>query len=112
MYKIEIITTSNTRIVATEDILENTVIGTWVANYPTGGRYLFNEPMTERWYETKDLGRYCNHLDTPNTYVRVETAENGGTDLVLVSTGIISGEEIYGDYNIVERETGYIVTTN
>lgn len=112
MYKIEKLTDNNSIIVATKDIAEGDVLGVWVANYSIGGRYLFNEPMTERWYETVDLGRYCNHSDTPNTSVNVLTLEEGRIELVLISNGIFSGEEIVADYNIVERETGYVVITN
>jgi hypothetical protein len=112
LYKIEIVTASNTRIVTTQAINAGDVIGTWVANYPTGGRYLFNEPMTMNWYETTDLGRYCNHSDTPNTTVEIVNLENGQTELILISNGIALGEEILVDYKIVERETGYIVNTN
>jgi SET domain-containing protein len=60
--------------------------------------------MDKKWWETSDLGRYCNHSLVPNTIV-IGT----GNKLELISSRIIQlGEEILVDYRKVTEFTGYI----
>jgi SET domain-containing protein len=106
-YKIDKVDLNNIKIIASDIIPSGELINTWVTDDKTNGiRYLFQEGMGKTWYETADLGRYCNHSDTPNTTVKMF-----GGDLVLVSNGISPGEEITSDYNLVTKFIGYVVNT-
>jgi hypothetical protein len=94
-------------VFATQDIPAETVIGVWCTkDIKQGVRFLYNEGMECRWYETAILGRYCNHSLTPNTSLIVTDS-----DLTLVSNGILEGEEIITNYNWVTEHIGYIIDT-
>jgi SET domain-containing protein len=73
-----------------------------------GAGILHQEHMDKKWWETSDLGRYCNHSLTPNTTViypddRLELKAN---------RKIESGEEILVYYRKVTEFTGYIPKIN
>lgn len=121
-YKVELSEEYNS-IVAIEDIPIGECIGIWITTYNTrGGRQLWNpDTMKERWYETVDLGRYCNHMDNPNTYIKQEMGFYNDIPkdklvlqnvIWLYSNGISKGEEIFCDYKECERITKYIVNIN
>jgi hypothetical protein len=98
---------NGTGVFATQDIPENIAIGKWCSKtYEVGGRYLYNEGMDCKWYETPMLGRYCNHSLTPNTSLVVNEDE-----LILVSNGISKDEEILANYNWSTEHIGFIVDT-
>ncbi len=86
-------------IIATQDIPLGSDIGVWVTNDPSKAyRYL----VRGKWWETAELGRYCNHSDSPNTDYKVENGE-----LVIVSKGIQKGDEILVSYWWCKKETGF-----
>lgn len=107
-YKIDSTDPNYIKILAIEDIPSGEKIGIWVTDYPTEiCRYLFQEGMAKKWYETFDLGRYCNHSDISNTRIELDNNE-----IVLISTGILISDEITTDYNNITQFTGYIPKTN
>ena len=69
------------------------------------GEYYKNTPIKEYpkniygWYD-RELGRYCNHSNTPNTYVK-ETINLDGYDL-YANCNINVGDEIVVDYVFME----------
>jgi predicted transcriptional regulator len=96
---------SNVKIIANESITADEVIGLWVTDYKTERcRVLWQQSMIKSWYETNDLGRYCNHDDVGNV-----TVELRGNEIVLISKGISANEEILVNYKMVEQLTGYKV---
>jgi hypothetical protein len=108
MYRIDNSDESYIKIIANKDILMGEDIGIWIMNYFNGGRYLKQEHMIITWYESVDLGRYCNHSNLPNTKTRIETIDDK-ISVILISNGIKQGEEIMVDYRIAEYITGYKV---
>ena len=59
---------NGTGVFATQDIPSGTELGIWCCkDVSKGVRYLYNEGMECKWYETAILGRYCNNSDSPNT---------------------------------------------
>ena len=95
-------------VFSTQDIPLGTEIGVWCCKDGSRGvRYLYNEGMECKWYETAILGRYCNHSSTPNTSV-TKTDDK----LILVSNGILTGEEILTNYNWVTEYIGYNIDTS
>ncbi|WP_428232478.1 SET domain-containing protein-lysine N-methyltransferase [Flavobacterium sp.] len=101
---------NNIKITVTCKILNKELIGTWVTAKATSdkSRYLFQKHMSKIWWETDDLGRYCNHSLTPNTTVVFQ--EN---QLILKANRKIEyGEEILVDYRKITNYTGYIPTIN
>ncbi|WP_347049434.1 SET domain-containing protein [Flavobacterium olei] len=109
-YKINREDLTNIKITAIEDILPNESIGIWVSTIPMGNksRYLFQCNMPKKWYETDDLGRYCNHSPTPNTVV---DKIHDNLELTARIT-ILSGMEIFVDYKQITEHTGYIPDIN
>lgn len=110
-------------IIATEDIPVGECIGIWITTYRTlGGRLLYNkETMVDKWYETIDLGRYCNHSNTPNTYTKkdmgffhdIPANKSVLQNVVwLYSNGVSAGEEIFCDYKECERIIKFPVNIN
>ena len=92
-------------VFATEDIPNGITLGVWCTkNAKKGVRYLYNEGMECNWYETEILGRWCNHSNTPNISINASESE-----LLLVSNGILSGDEILVNYSWVTEHTGFIV---
>ncbi|MNQ89722.1 SET domain protein [compost metagenome] len=64
--------------------------------------------MRKKWWETDDLGRYCNHSLTPNT-----TVVSQGDKLELKANRKIEyGEEVLVDYRKITEFTGYIPEIN
>ncbi len=61
-------------------------------------RYLSDVNMDKTWYETKILGRWVNHSETPNTTVVMNPNE-----IILKSKGISKDEEITVNYWPVGR---------
>lgn len=109
-YEINIEDLTNIKITAVENILPNESIGIWVTDKPMSSksRYLFQKQMQKKWWETDDLGRYCNHSFSPNTTVylynhRIELKAN---------TLILKGTEILVDYQKITEFIGYIPYLN
>jgi hypothetical protein len=99
---------NGTGVFATQDIPSGTELGIWCCkDVSKGVRYLFNEGMECKWYETAILGRYCNHSSTPNTSVTKNNDE-----LILISNGILNGEEILTNYNWATEHIGYNIDTS
>ena len=95
-------------VFTTEDIPNGIEIGVWCTKDSSKGvRYLYNEGMECKWYETSILGRYCNHNNSPNTSILVNENE-----LILISNGILTGEEILTNYNWTTEHIGYIIDTS
>ena len=82
------------------------LIGIWASTKQIG-RLLFQDGMSEPWYESQVLGRYVNHSDSPNTEVRIN-----GDSLFLYSTGIEANCEITVDYSNSENLIGYKANIN
>jgi hypothetical protein len=96
---------NGTGVFATQDIPSGTELGIWCCkDISKGVRYLYNEGMECKWYETAILGRYCNNSDSPNTSLIVNE-----DSLILVSSEILSGEEILAKYTWVTEHIGYIL---
>lgn len=96
----------NVTITVIHKILANERIGIWVTDKPISekSRCLFQKQMSKKWWETDDLGRYCNHSLTPNTVVVFY-----GNQLELqANRQLESGEEILVDYREITNYTGYI----
>jgi hypothetical protein len=92
-------------IVATTDIPLNEIIGIWTTTIWTpDGRCMFQDGMEVPWYETADLGRYCNDSRTPNS-----TAILVNGEFMLYSNGISIDDEITVDYNIFLDHSGYVL---
>ena len=125
-YKIDSTDANYVKIIAVEDILSGEKIGVWLTDYYTDNcRYLFQEGMSKKWYETFDLGRYCNHSNNPNSVIHLVETEKpkfnnisnileniNYVEINLTSKGILKEEEITVDYRLVEYLTGYKVNTN
>lgn len=96
---------NNIKITAIINILAGESIGIWVTDKPMSkkSRYLFQEHMLKDWWETDDLGRYCNHSLTPNT--RVIFHENRLE--LIANKHINSGDEILVDYRKITQYVGY-----
>ncbi|MBO9586637.1 MAG: SET domain-containing protein-lysine N-methyltransferase [Flavobacterium sp.] len=105
-YKINKEDLTNIKISAIQDILPNESIGIWVIDKPMSdkSRFLFQSQMQRKWWETDDLGRYCNHSPIPNTvvYVHRDRLE------LKAKTFIQSGMEIMVDYRTITECIGYI----
>lgn len=96
---------NGTGVFATQDIPSGTELGIWCCkDVSKGVRYLYNEGMECKWYETAILGRYCNHSDSPNTSLIVNE-----DSLILVSSEILSGQEILANYTWATEHIGYIL---
>jgi len=100
----------NIKITATTNIQLNEYIGIWISDKPLSkkSRYLFQEKMLKPWWETDDLGRYCNHSSNPNTIVIYQ--ENRLE--LRASCEIKAGEELFVDYKQITSFTGYIPDNN
>lgn len=109
-YKINKEDLTNIKITATQDILPNESIGIWVIDKPmsANSRYLFQNHMPKKWWETDDLGRYCNHSLTPNSIVCLH---NDKVEL-KAKTLIQNGTEILIDYRAITECIGYIPDLN
>ena len=96
----------NNKITSIRIIAENEIIGVWVTDKPLSkkSRYLFQPHMTKKWWETDDLGRFCNHSLTPNTTV----IPYPDRLLLKASRQIQNNEEIVVDYREITRFTDYI----
>lgn len=104
-YEINRSDVANTKITAITEIQVGDYIGTWVTKEPINELclYLLQEHMDKKWWETDDLGRYCNHSSPPNTIV-IST----GNKLELISCKKIQvGEEVLVDCRKVIEFTGY-----
>lgn len=100
----------NNKICSLKIILKNEIIGVWVTDKPTStqSRFLFQEQMQKKWWETDDLGRYCNHSEKPNTSV----IYSPGKLELKASRTIQKGEEILVNYKEITRYTGYVPETD
>lgn len=109
-YKINKEDLTNIKITAIQDILPNESIGIWVIDKPMSenSRYLFQNHMQKKWWETDDLGRYCNHSLTPNT---ISFLHNDNVEL-KAKTLIQKGTEILVDYRKITEWIGYIPDLN
>ncbi|GIQ57171.1 hypothetical protein Flavo103_03070 [Flavobacterium collinsii] len=97
---------NNIKITVSKKILTGTLIGIWLTDKPMSknSRYLFQEQMVKAWWETDDLGRYCNHSFTPNTTVIFQRNK-----LILKANRQLNyGEEILVDYRKSTIHIGYI----
>lgn len=108
-YKIDLADDHNIKITATKDIVVGEIIGLWVTEKRMSApcRQLFQEHMEKEWWETADIGRYCNHSDYPNTSVTATTSEL----MLYAKSYILMDEEITVNYNEVQIHTGYIPIT-
>ena len=108
-YKVDTSVIHGQGVIAETAYPAESVIGTWVSKIGTDKRRALYQPqnMTEKWYEIGDLGRYCNHQNSPNTIVRTV-----GKNVQILSTGINIGEEITVDYRICTQITGFYVDTS
>lgn len=91
----------NVKITVTQKILINETIGIWVIDKPMSNksRYLFQKQMSKAWWETDDLGRYCNHSLTPNTIVVFEENQlvlkaNKQIDSILMKRYLLTIEKL------------------
>jgi hypothetical protein len=92
-------------IFATADIPLDEIIGIWTTTIWTpDGRCMFQDGMEVPWYETADLGRYCNDSRTPNS-----TAILVNGEFMLYSNGILIDDEITVDYNIFLDHSKYVL---
>lgn len=109
-YKINKRDLTNIKITATANIEPEECIGIWVTNKPTSknSRYLFQKQMSKSWWETEDLGRYCNHSDTPNTFISYHSDK---LELIAIR-GIKKEEEILVDYTKLTELIGFIPYLN
>ncbi|AOC93732.1 SET domain protein [Flavobacterium anhuiense] len=109
-YKINTEDLTNIKITAIQDILPYESIGIWVIDKPMSdnSRYLFQNQMQKKWWETDDLGRYCNHSLTPNTIVCLQ---NDRVELIA-KIPIQKETEILVDYRTITECIGYIPNLN
>lgn len=100
----------NNKILSLKIILKNEIIGIWITDKPISkqSRFLFQEHMQKKWWETDDLGRYCNHSENPNTSV----IDSSGKLELKASRTIQKGEEILVNYKEITTYTGYVPETN
>ena len=104
MYKIKNSEISNLGIVSSEKILKDTKLGIWLTKSKTEGDRCL---CPTGWYETPDLGRYCNHSSNPNTYFKME---NDFTRVVLYCKETLDeNTEITVDYMDAQKITGFKV---
>jgi hypothetical protein len=106
MYRIDNSDIANIKIVTTSPINIGEVVGIWVSKEAIDDncRFLFQKHMTDKWYESSDLGRYCNHSFNPN--VDVSFKDNM---LLLVSNNFIElNTEILVDYRMITKFTGFL----
>ncbi|MCM0665991.1 SET domain-containing protein-lysine N-methyltransferase [Flavobacterium tyrosinilyticum] len=97
---------TNNKIHSVKNIPINEFIGIWVTDKPTSkkSRCLFQPQMLKKWWETDDLGRFCNHSFDPNTIIIPYPNK-----LMLKACKMIkSNEEITVDYREITRFTGYL----
>lgn len=101
---------SNIKITAISDIDRDELIGIWVTHKPTSkdSRYLLQKQMSKSWWETDDLGRYCNHSNTPNTYVSYHSDK---LELKAIRE-IKEQEELLVDYRKLTEIIGFIPDLN
>lgn len=109
-YKINDANKSNVKIVASQNILPGRYIGKYITNKPVDKRcrYLYQEHMSQKWWETSDLGRYCNHSIVPNTHIIFV----GSVLELFTNKEILADEEILVDYRKVTEFIGYIPEIN
>lgn len=75
-------------------------IGIWMSKNKINNR---DRTLTLGWFETFPLGRYCNHRDNTNTYIRTV-----GDDIVLyAATDLHQYSEIFVDYHWAEAISGF-----
>lgn len=109
-YKINDANKSNIKITAIQNISLGQYIGIYITTDPVDEkcRYLYQKHMDKKWWETSDLGRYCNHSLMPNTDIIFT-----GNSLELISNKeIVTGEEILVNYKKVTEFTGYLPEIN
>ncbi len=77
-------------------IKPNELIGEYYKNFP-------NERYTKNIFGSfdRELGRYCNHSKTPNTYLK-KSSDDMGYDLYAL-TEINIGDEILVNYILMEE---------
>ncbi|WP_149208237.1 SET domain-containing protein [Flavobacterium johnsoniae] len=99
----------NNKICSIRNIDKNEVIGVWVIDKPISkrSRCLFQSHMSKKWWETDDLGRFCNHSFYPNTILINYT----GKLILKARQQIQNGEEISVDYTEITKFIGYIPNT-
>lgn len=100
----------NNKICSIRNIDKNEVIGVWVIDKPISkrSRCLFQSHMSKKWWETDDLGRFCNHSIKPNTSVIYYPDK-----LELKAIRLIEkGEEILVNYMETIKYIKYIPTVN
>ncbi|MEN2416404.1 SET domain-containing protein [Flavobacterium mesophilum] len=109
-YEVDRSNLTNIKVIATLDILFEESIGIWVTDKPMSkkSRCLFQEQMSKTWWETEDLGRYCNHALIPNTTVVFHQNQLE----LITNKPIFCGEEILVDYRKITDYTGYIPIIN
>ena len=101
---------NNNKICSIKNINTEEFIGVWVTDKTQSkkSRCLFQSHMSKKWWETDELGRYCNHSFVPNTIVI-----NDSDKLILKANQCIqNNEEILVDYTEITRLTGYILNTD
>ncbi|AWK04724.1 hypothetical protein HYN56_11015 [Flavobacterium crocinum] len=101
---------NNIKITANSNIESDEYIGIWVTDKPTSknSRYLFQKQMSKSWWETDDLGRYCNHSNSPNTNITYQAEK---LELKAIRQ-ITKHEEILVDYRKLKELIGFIPNLN
>jgi len=96
--------TKGNSVFAKSKIVKDECIGEYYRNFP-------NEKFKKNIFDTYDreLGRYCNHSFTPNTYV-TESENKDGYDLYALDD-IMTGEEILVNYVMMEKLVNCIENT-
>lgn len=94
MFSIKEISPGNKGVFADRHITPDEMIGVYVSTSRFNCcRMVEHDKMTEDWFESNILGRWCNHSDHPNTKIIANDAE-----IVISSKGIQKGEEITVNY--------------
>jgi hypothetical protein len=89
-------------VFSNQKIGKDELIGEYLTNISTKIGVMLKEGV----WETK-LGRYCNHSNQPNTYLKFD----GRVYNIYSSTEIGIGDEIVTDYRMVATLLGFDETT-